>query len=178
MSIVRTTSEPQHSRNVSMEPSHSHLDLAACSLHVTGNCRVSVHLHASQKLWKRQLVTLGREATFVETWHVQFQTTHQNRCLHGFGECRGALIPHLVVVEKEELQGGVRLVVLRSSNHKTQQTAERMLSLNVAPAWSKFHSQRMPCENSHNSSATTRPVCCTTTRLLNLQSNDAALNVW
>ena len=106
--------------------------------------------HAAQKTWKRQLVTLGREATFVETWHAQFQTTHQNRCLHGFGECRGALISHLVIFEKEVLQGGVRLVVLRSSNHTTQQTSARMLPHNAAPGWSKFHRQRVPCEDSQN----------------------------
>ena len=58
--------------------------------------RLSVFLHSTTL--KRQLAPLGREATFVETWHVQFQTTHHNRCLHGFGERRAALIPHLVVV--------------------------------------------------------------------------------
>ena len=101
--------------------------------------RLSVFLHSTTL--KRQLVTLGREATFVETWHAQFQTTHQNRCLHSLGERRGALILHLVVHEIEVLQGGVRLVVLRSSNRTKQQTSARMLSLNAAPAWSKFHPQ-------------------------------------
>ena len=62
--------------------------------------RLSVFLHSTTL--KRQTVTLDHEATFVETWHVQFQTTRQNRCLHGFGERRGALIPHLVVVETED----------------------------------------------------------------------------
>ena len=118
--------------------------------------RLSVFLHSTTL--KRQLVTLDHEATFVETWHVQFQTTHQNRCLHGFGERRGALIPHLVVVEIEELQDGVGLAMRHRSDHTTQQTAERMLSHNVAPA----------CEDSQNLSATTRPVCCTSTCRLNL----------
>ena len=129
--------------------------------------RLSVFLHSTTL--KRQLVTLGREATFVDTWHAQFQTTHQNRCLHSFGECRGALTPHLVAAEIENRQGGVRLVVLRSSDHKTQQTAPRMLPHNAAPAWSKFHPHRRPCENAHNLSATTRPVCCTSTGRLNLR---------
>ena len=129
--------------------------------------RLSVFLHSTTL--KRQLVTLGREATFVETWHAQFQTTQQNRCLHSFGERRGALIPHVVVVEIEVRQGGVGLVVLRSSNRTKQQTAPRMLPHNAPPAWSKFHPQRRPCENAHNLSATTRPVCCTSSCRLNLR---------
>ena len=83
---------------------------------------------------KRQLVTLDHEATFVETWHAQFQTTRQNRCLHGFRKCRGALILHLVAVEMEVLQSGVGLAKLHSSDHTTQQTPARMLSLNAPPA--------------------------------------------
>ena len=114
------------------------------------------------------IVTHGREATFFETKHVQYQTTRQNRCRHGFGECRGALIPHLVVSEIEDRQCGVGLTLLHSSNRTTQQTPARMLPHNAAPAWSKFHSQRMPCENAHNLSATTRPVCCTSTCRLKL----------
>ena len=106
--------------------------------------RLSVFLHSTTL--KRQLVTLGREATFVETWHAQFQTTHQNRCLHSFGERRGALILHLVAPETEVLQGGVRLVVLQSSDRTKQQTSARMLPHKSAPAWFKFHPQRMPCE--------------------------------
>ena len=66
--------------------------------------RLSVFLHSTTL--KRQLVTLGREATFVETWHAQFQTTYQNRCLHGFGERHAALIPHVVIPEIEELGNG------------------------------------------------------------------------
>ena len=58
----------------------------------------------------------------------------KNRCLHGFCECRGALIPHLVVVEIEELQGGVGLAMLHSGDRTTQQTAPRMLPHNAAPA--------------------------------------------
>ena len=80
-------------------------------------------------------------SNICETWHVQFQTTYQNRCLHGFGERRGALIPHLVVVEIEELQDGVGLAMRHRSDHTTQQTAERMLSHNAPPAWSKFHTE-------------------------------------
>ena len=129
--------------------------------------RLSVFLHSTTL--KRQLVTLGHEATFVETWHAQFQTTHQNRCLHSFGERRGALIPHLVAVEIEDRQGGVGLAMLHSSDRTKQQTSARMLSHNAAPAWSKFHPQRMPCEDSQNLSATTRPVCCTSTCRLNLR---------
>ena len=34
---------------------------------------------------------------------------------------------------------------------------------------SKFHPQRMPCEDAQNLSATTRPVCCTSTCHLNLR---------
>ena len=86
--------------------------------------RLSVFLHSTTL--KRQLVTLGREATFVETWHAQFQTTHRNRCLHSFGERRGALTLHLVVAETEDRQGGVGLAVLRSSDRTKQQTSERM----------------------------------------------------
>ena len=101
--------------------------------------RLRVFLHSTTL--KRQTVTLDHEATFVETWHVQFQTTHQNRCLHGFGECRGALIPHLVVVETEDRQGGVGLATLHRSDYTTQQTAPRMLPHNAPPAWSKFHTE-------------------------------------
>ena len=133
--------------------------------------------HAAQKLGNASLSRLDHEATFVETWHVQFQTTRQNRCLHGFGECRGALILHLVVVDTEVLQGGVRLVVLHSSDHTTQQTAERMLSLNAPPAWSKFQPQRMPCENAHNLECD--DASCLLHQHMSSQpsANDAALNV-
>ena len=119
-----------------------------------GNASLS-RLAAKQHLWK-----LG---TRNSKPHVK------NRCLHGFGECRGALIPHLVVSDTEDLQGGVGLAMLHSSNRTTQHTSARMLSHNAAPAWSKIHPQRRPCEDSHNLSATTRPVCCTRTCRLNLR---------
>ena len=83
--------------------------------------RLSVFLHTTTL--KRQLVTHGCEATFVETKHVQFQTTRQIRHLHGFCERRGALIPHVVACEIEGLQGGVRLVVLHSSDYPCQRTS-------------------------------------------------------
>ena len=99
--------------------------------------RLSVFLHSTTL--KRQLVTLDHEATFVETWHAQFQTTRQNRCFHGFRKCRGALIHHLVAVEKEELQGGVRLVVLHSSNRTKQQTRTHAVTQRSTSGQSSTH---------------------------------------
>ena len=53
--------------------------------------RLSVFLHSTTL--KRQLVTLGREATFVETRHVQFQTTRQKPLPSRLSQvARGALI--------------------------------------------------------------------------------------
>ena len=124
--------------------------------------------HAAAKTWQRQLVTLDHEATFVEAWHAPFQTTRQIRHLHGFGERRGALIRHLVISEIEDLQGGVGLAMLHSSDRTTQQTPARMLSQNAAPAWSNLYPQSRPCEDAQDLSATTRPVCCTSTCRLNL----------
>ena len=83
--------------------------------------RLSVFLHSTTL--ERQLVQHGCEATFVETKHVQFQTTRQNRCFHGFVERRGALILHVVASEIEVLQGGVRLLVLHSSEYPCQRTS-------------------------------------------------------
>ena len=83
--------------------------------------RLSGFLHTTTL--KRQLATHGCEATFVETKHVQFQTTRQIRHLHGFGERRGPLIPHVVASEIEVLQGGVRLAVLHSSDYPCQRTS-------------------------------------------------------
>ena len=137
-------------------------------LHVTGNCKMTA-LHTAPKTWKRQLVTLDHEATFLETMYAQFQTTHQNHCLYGFRKCRGALVPHLVIAEIEFLQGGVRLAMLHSSDRTTQQTPARMLPHNAAPAWSNLYPQKMPCEDAQDLSATTRPVCCTSTCHLNLR---------
>ena len=104
ITILKTAPLPTGSRNISMRSD-----------------RLSVFLHTTTL--KRQLVTHGCEATFVETKHVQFQTTRQIRHLHGFGERRGALIPHLVNSEIQGIQGGVRLVELHSSDYSCQRTS-------------------------------------------------------
>ena len=99
--------------------------------------RLSVFLHTTTL--KRQLVTHGCEATFVETKHAPFQTTRQIRHLHGFGERRGALISHHVIFEIEVLQGGIGLAVLHSSDyHASAQVFTRNLSHTTAPGWSKL----------------------------------------
>ena len=118
------------------------------SLHVTVNCKKGCTARCA-KTWQRQLVTLDNEATFVVAWHAPFQTTRQNRCLHGFRKCRGALIPHIVMSETEDLQGGVGLAMFHSSDRTTKQTAARMLSHNAAPAWSNLYPQRRPSEDAH-----------------------------
>ena len=143
-------------------------DRLSVFLHVTGSCK--------NGCTSRQLVKLDHEATFVRTKHAQFQTTRQNRCLHGFRKCRGALVLHLVIAEIEVLQGGVGLAMFNSSDRTTQQTPARMLSHNAAPAWSNLYPQRRPCEDAQNLSATMRPVCCTST-CHQPSSNNAVLNV-
>ena len=115
MSVAKAT-PTTHSRSTSMPR-----DWWSVFLHVTGNCKMAAPQHCT-KTWKRQLVTLDHEATFVEAWHAPFQTTRQNCCLHGFRKCRGALVLHLVEFEIEDLQGGVGLAMFNSSDHTTQQT--------------------------------------------------------
>ena len=162
MAVARANSTT-HSRNISMLRDRLTVFPSCHRLLQNGSTA------GCAKTWKRQLVTLDHEATFVETWHAPFQTTRQNRCLYGFRKCRGALVPHLVVIENEELQSGVGLAMLHSSDHTTQQTPARMLSHNAAPAWPNLYPQKTPREDAHNLSATTRPVCCTSTCHLNLR---------
>ena len=122
--------------------------------------RLSVFLHTTTL--KRQLVTLDHEATFVETKHVQFQTTRQIRHLHGFGERRGALIPHLVIFERKRCFKVV--FALQCFTAATTQCAahKRLYTCchtTLHQRWSNLYPQKMPCEDARIVCATASPVC-------------------
>ena len=110
------------------------------------------HKEKMHNISAHQLLTLLCKAKSVATkctFLEQHVPTHLNRCLHSLCKCNGASVSHFVKAENERDQGGVRLVILHSSDHgRHSGKASFHIPLHQRSPGSSQHHK--PCVKRHN----------------------------